>query len=146
MGDIFSYLDLVLAPEVDGDALDRLLWDERRRAPAGGRLGRTRRDDYPVRYLRPMDASETGVLRLVWDQVTPNESAAAAVLGERFGRLPDESFKGPDWDGLNEEAKVAYLAYLWEIGDVEETERLVRRHFKVGRGRARAYVAENFEG
>ena len=139
--DRFSYIDLVTAfagGAADVDALAKALHEERH-LPGKARM------DFPVRLVAPLHEGDPAIVRLVWDQIRPGEEVAIAALEARFPRLPDAHSTPPRWSSLDDAAKEALIARLWEMGHVDDAEQLVRIHLEVGKHRARAYLEEHFE-
>lgn len=138
--DRYAYVDLVVRftrGAEDVASLAAVLREERR-------LPGRKHHDYPVRLVPPQEEDEPALVRLVWDQIRPHETAVATLLGERYTRYPDALSTPKHWDALDSAGKEALIAELWETGRVKDAEQLVRIEHKVGRRGVDAYFKERF--
>ena len=135
--DQFSYIDIMLTPDVDLSPVQGVLYEERRLEAPQGWIKRKKYHDYPVRVLQPAG------IRLVWDWMRPAENQALEAFGEQYPLVEDRFVKLPRWGDLDKEAQAAWLQQLWEEGHEQDVMWLVRMDQKVGSSRARRYIQEH---
>lgn len=120
----YRYIDLVLASRVPLKEVAEALRAERRGNHAS-RPVPLRHFDFPVHVVPP----ET--LRLRWEWIKPNERAALSQLGARWPLLPEGNLRRKPWADMDAGERDAFIAELWERGDLHEAHQLMRLHHEV---------------
>ena len=133
----YLYLDIFLC-ETDLSELRQALRKERRIESPPGLKRRPKHLDFPVRVLEPLG------VRLVWEWIRPGENQAMDLLRPHFPVAPDRKERYPDWEELDEEAKEAMIADLWETGYVAMAVELAARQRGIDRREARRMLDARF--
>ncbi len=132
-----QYLDFHLT-DTDTQSIRDCLRAERRLGLESGMFKKRTIEQYPVQL-----ALDPSALRVHWDWVHPKIKQSQRILAQWFFVSEEVRERRILWDKLDDADKLAFMAHLWETGQVRDAACILHVTQRMSPRQCKAWIKEN---